>query len=77
MQIEAEADAYEDPEDGEPDQRSPAIFTHRPGCSCMDVQSLSPLSVRKPYSTGTNAGKLFFQSGVIGSGILSSLWMFR
>ena len=25
VQIEAEADAYEDPEDGEPDERGPAI----------------------------------------------------
>jgi hypothetical protein len=41
VQIEAEADAYEDPKDGEPDHRSPAIFTRGPGCGCMDVQSVS------------------------------------
>ena len=41
VQIKAEADTYEDPEDGEPDQRSPAIFTRGPGCRCMDVQSFS------------------------------------
>src|SRR5271154_2299718 len=42
VQIEAEADAHVDPEDGEPDQRSPAIFTRRPGCGCMDVHPLCP-----------------------------------
>ena len=30
VQIEAEADAHEDPENGEPDQRSAAIFTSWP-----------------------------------------------
>ena len=65
VQIEAEADAYEDPEDAEPDQRSPAIVTRGPGCGCMDVQSF-PLPVRKPYSNGTDAMKLFFANGVMG-----------
>ena len=41
VQIEAEADAHEGPEDGEPEQRSPAIFTRRPGCGCMDVHPFS------------------------------------
>ncbi len=42
VQIEAEADAYEDPKEGEPDQCGPAIFTRRPGCGGMDVQSFFP-----------------------------------
>ena len=42
VQIEAEADAHEDPENGEPAQRSPAIFTRGPGCGCMDVHPLCP-----------------------------------
>ena len=42
VQIEAEADAHEDPEHGEPDQRSAAIFTSWPGCGCMDVHPLFP-----------------------------------
>jgi hypothetical protein len=42
VQIEAEADAHEDPEDGEPDQCSPAIFTCWPGCGCMNVHPLCP-----------------------------------
>lgn len=32
VQIEAETDAYEGPEDGEPDKCSLAIFTCGPGC---------------------------------------------
>jgi hypothetical protein len=42
VQIEAEANAYEDPEDGEPHKRGPAIFTRRPGCGCMKVHPLCP-----------------------------------
>jgi hypothetical protein len=44
VQIEAEADAHVDPEDGEPDQRSAAVFTRGPGCGCMDVHPLCPPS---------------------------------
>ena len=49
VQIESESDANEYPEDGEPHQRGPAIFTRGPGCGCMDVHPLRPLrqSVRK------------------------------
>jgi hypothetical protein len=42
VQIEAEADAYEDPEDSEPDERSAAIVTRRPGGGCMQVHPLCP-----------------------------------
>ena len=66
MQIKAEADAYEDPEEGEPDQRGPAIFTRGPGCGCVDLQSFFPLAVRKTYSNGTDAMKLFCGLVVIG-----------
>jgi len=59
VQIEAEADAYEDPEDAEPDQRSPAIFTRRPGCGCMNVQSFSSCRSENHNSNGTDAMKLF------------------
>ena len=40
MQIEAEANPHEDPEDGQPDQRSPAIVTRGPGCGRMDMHPL-------------------------------------
>ena len=42
VQIKAKADAHEDPEDGEPDQRSPAIFTRWPRRGCMDVHAALP-----------------------------------
>ena len=42
MQIEAEADANEDPEDSQPDQRSPAIVARGPGCGSMDMHPLCP-----------------------------------
>ena len=42
VQIESEADAYEDPEDAEPHERGAAIFTRRPGCGRMKVHPLWP-----------------------------------
>src|SRR6202042_3072291 len=51
VQIEAEADAHEDPEQGEPDQRSPAIFARRPGRGCMDVHPLFPPSPSEKRTT--------------------------
>jgi hypothetical protein len=53
VQIEAEADTHEDPENGEPDQRSPAIFTRGPGCGCMDVHPpYPPIQSEKPRRMG-------------------------
>ena len=54
MQIEAEADANEDPEDSQPDQRSPAIVARGPGCGSMDMHPLCPLARQKTYSDGQN-----------------------
>jgi hypothetical protein len=55
MQIEAEADPHEDPEDSQPDQRSPAIVTWRPGCRRMDMHPrCPPLSGKETYSYGQN-----------------------
>src|SRR6202042_316645 len=51
VQIEAEADAHEDPEHAEPDQRSPAIFARRPGRGCMDVHPLFPPSPSEKRTT--------------------------
>jgi hypothetical protein len=42
VQVEAETEAHENPEDGEPEQRGPAIFTRGPGCGCVDFHSLCP-----------------------------------
>jgi hypothetical protein len=42
VQIEAEADAHKDPEDSEPNQRSPAIFARGPGCGRMHVHPRCP-----------------------------------
>jgi hypothetical protein len=42
VQIKAEADAYEGPEDGEPDERGAAIFARRPGCGCMNLHPPCP-----------------------------------
>jgi hypothetical protein len=42
VQIEAEADAYEDPEEAEPHERGPAICARRPGRGCMKVHPLCP-----------------------------------
>ena len=51
VQVEAEADAHEDPEQGEPDQRSPAIFARRPGRGCMNVHPLFPPSPSEKRTT--------------------------
>jgi hypothetical protein len=42
VEIEAEAYAYEDPEDGEPDERGAAIGARRPGCGGVKVHPLCP-----------------------------------
>src|SRR5580698_8174478 len=43
VQIEAETDAHVDPEDGQPDERGPAIVTRRPGCGGVYAQTMCPL----------------------------------
>jgi hypothetical protein len=53
VRIETEANAHEDPEKSKPDQRSPAIFARRPGCSSMDMHpGCPPLSFRETYRNG-------------------------
>ena len=42
VQIEAETDAHVDPENGQPDERDPAIVTRRPGCSGVYAQTKCP-----------------------------------
>ncbi len=47
VQIETKANAHKYPEEAEPDQRSPAIFTRRP-CRCrMDLHSSYPWQSEK------------------------------
>ncbi len=78
MQIEAEANAHEHPEEGEPDQRSPAIFTRGPRCGCMDVHALCP-PVGQSHTTLELIGKSFLHVLVIRSGYsdLHPFLMFR
>ena len=72
VQIEAEANAHEDPEDGEPDQRSSAIFTRGPGCGCMDLHPLyPPLSVGKTYTKEMDAMNPSWYIVLNASGMLS------
>jgi hypothetical protein len=40
VQIKTKADAHEDLEVGEPDERSAAVATRRPSCGCMKVHPL-------------------------------------
>ncbi len=47
VQIETKADAHKYPEETEPDQRSPAIFTRRPCCCRMDAHSPYPWQSEK------------------------------
>jgi hypothetical protein len=42
VQVKAEADTYEDPEDREPDDRGPAVVARRPGCGGMKVHPFCP-----------------------------------
>jgi hypothetical protein len=42
VKIKPEAATYEDPEDGEPDERSASIATRRPSCGCVKVHPFCP-----------------------------------
>jgi len=60
VEIEAEADAYEDPKDAEPNQRSSPIFTCRPRSRCMNVQSFPFCQSVKHTAKGLNAMNYFW-----------------
>jgi hypothetical protein len=42
VQVKAEADAYEDRENGEPDDCGASIATRRPSCGCVKVHPFCP-----------------------------------
>lgn len=54
VQIEPKADAHKYPEEAQPNQRRPAIFTRRPCCRCMDLHPSYPWQSGK-HSDGRNA----------------------